>query len=98
VPLNRLSRALEPIMSDKGGMFVTLEGVAHDGSPLALTWSLVAARNHGPQIPCAAATALALKLASGRSLPVGAMTAAGLLSVEEYLGPLRDLDVREVVP
>jgi saccharopine dehydrogenase-like NADP-dependent oxidoreductase len=97
-PLNRLSRILERIMSDKGGMFVTLEGVGHDGAALSLTWNLLAARNHGPQIPCAAATALARKLASGQRLPVGATPCVGLLSVEEYLEPLRDLDVREVVP
>ena len=97
-PLNGLSRVLEPIVSDKGGMFVTLEGLGHDGAALALTWSLLAAQNHGPQIPCAAATALVRKLASGQRLPAGAMPCVGLLSVEEYLEPLRDLDVREVVP
>jgi saccharopine dehydrogenase-like NADP-dependent oxidoreductase len=97
-PLNRLSRTLEPILSDKGGMFVTLEGVGHDGAALTLTWNLLAAQNHGPQIPCAAATALARKLAFGQRLPVGAMPCVGLLSVEEYLKPLRDLDVREVAP
>ena len=97
-PLNRLSRMLEPIVSDKGGMFVTLEGVGHDGAALTLTWNLLAAQNHGPQIPCAAATALARKLASGQRLPVGALPCVGLLSVEEYLEPLRDLDIREVVP
>jgi len=97
-PLHGLSRFLEPIVSDKGGMFVTLEGVGHDEAPLALTWSLLAAQNHGPQIPCAAATALTRKLAAGQRLPVGAMPCVGLLSVEEYLEPLRDLDVREVMP
>ncbi len=97
-PLNWLSHVLEPFVSDKGGMFVTLEGVGHDGAALTLTWNLLAAQNHGPQIPCAAATALVRKLASGQRLPVGAMPCMGLLSVEEYLEPLRDLDVREVVP
>ena len=97
-PLNGLSRLLEPLVSGKGGMFVTLEGVGRDGAALALTWNLLAAQNHGPQIPCAAATALVRKRASGERLPVGAMPCVGLLSVEEYLEPLRDLDVREVVP
>ncbi len=97
-PLNGWSRILEPIVSDKGGMFVTLEGVGHDGAALALTWNLIAAQNHGPQIPCAAATALTRKLAAGQRLPIGAMPCVGLLSVEEYLEPLRDLDVREAPP
>jgi saccharopine dehydrogenase-like NADP-dependent oxidoreductase len=97
-PLNRLSRVLEPIVSDKGGMFVTLEGAGHDGAPLTLTWNLIAAQNHGPQIPCAAATALVRKIAAGDALAVGATPCVGLLTVDEYLEPLRDLDVREVPP
>ncbi len=96
--LNGLSRILEPVVSDKGGMFVALEGLGHDGAAVTLTWNLLAARNHGPQIPCGAATALVRKLASGQRLPPGAMPCVGLLSVDEYLEPLRDLDVREVTP
>jgi saccharopine dehydrogenase-like NADP-dependent oxidoreductase len=97
-PLSRLSRVVEPLVSDKGGMFVCLEGVGPNGEALATTWTLLAAQNHGPQIPCAAAAALVRKLASGNPLPTGAMPCVGLLSVEEYLEPLRDLDVREVPP
>ena len=97
-PLNALSRFLEPIVSGRGGMFVTLQGVGHDGAALELTWSLLAARNHGPQIPCAAATALVRKLASGQRLPVGAMPCVGFVSVDEVLEQLRDLDVHEVPP
>ncbi|HEX5047981.1 MAG TPA: saccharopine dehydrogenase NADP-binding domain-containing protein [Gammaproteobacteria bacterium] len=97
-PLNRLSRVLEPLVSHRGGMFVTLEGTGHDGRPLALTWHLLAAQNHGPHIPCGAAIALVRKLASGQSLPPGAVPCVGLLSIEAYLEPLRALDVREVAP
>jgi saccharopine dehydrogenase-like NADP-dependent oxidoreductase len=97
-PLHRLSRTIEPIVSDRGGMFVELEGERPDGEPLALTWNLLAARNHGPNIPCGAAIALARKRADGRRLPLGAMPCIGLMSVEEYLDPLRDLDIREVPP
>ena len=41
-PLNRLSRWMEPIVSDKGGMFVTLEGEGTDGEPLGINWDLIA--------------------------------------------------------
>lgn len=95
-PLGRLSQRLEPLISHRGGMFVTLEGIGHDGATLSLSWNLLAARNHGPQIPCGAAIALVRKLASGVSLPSGARPCVGLLSVEEYLEPLRELDVHEV--
>jgi len=96
-PLNRLSRLMEPIVSDKGGMFVTLAGEGVDGRPLSLTWNLIAQRNHGPYIPCGAAIALARKIASGASLPKGAMPCMGLLTVEEFLEPLPDLDISEKV-
>jgi saccharopine dehydrogenase-like NADP-dependent oxidoreductase len=95
-PLHAISRWLEPFVSDKGGMFVSLEGIGLDGQPLKLDWYLVAAQNHGPHIPCGASIALAQKLARGDTLPHGAMPCMGLLSVEEYLAALRDFDVREL--
>jgi saccharopine dehydrogenase-like NADP-dependent oxidoreductase len=96
-PLNHLSRWMEPIVSDKGGMFVTLEGQASGGEPLRVNWNLIAENNHGPHIPCGAAIALARKLRSGMLLPTGAMPCMGLLTVEEFLEPLRDLSISERV-
>ena len=96
--MNRLSRIIEPAVSHRGGMFVTLEGTGHEGEALSLTWNLLAAQNHGPQIPCGAAIALVRKLANGHAFPAGATPCVGLLSVEEYLAPLRELDVVEVPP
>jgi hypothetical protein len=96
-PLNRLSRWMEPIVSDKGGMFVTLEGEGKDGAPLRIDWNLIAEKNHGPHIPCGAAIALARKIGAGVPLPRGAMPCVGLLTVEEFLEPLRDLNISEKV-
>ncbi|WP_233837220.1 saccharopine dehydrogenase family protein [Paraburkholderia sp. ZP32-5] len=95
-PLHAISRWLEPFVSDKGGMFVSLEGVGLDGKPQKLDWHLVAARNHGPYIPCGAAIALARKLVRGDSLPRGAMPCVGLLTVEDYLATLQEFDIHEV--
>lgn len=94
-PLNIISQWIEPLVSDKGGMFVTLDGLDRADQPLSRTWNLIASQNHGPQIPCGASIALARKLARGDELPRGAMPCMGLLSVEEYLAPLRHLDIRE---
>jgi len=96
VSLNRISHWIEPVVSDKGAMFVTLEGIGSDGQRLQKTWNLLAARNHGPYIPCGASIALARKLACGEALRKGAMPCMGLLDVDEYLAPLCDLDIREV--
>lgn len=95
-PLHALSGWIEPLVSDKGAMFVTLTGTGHDRQPLSLTWQLLAAQNHGPHIPCGAAIALANKLAAGAPLPHGAMPCLGLLTVANYLTALHGFDVREV--
>ncbi len=95
-PLYAIGRVLEPMLTDKSAMVVAMTGVGTDGQPLALTWYLVASQNHGGYIPCGAVIALALKLATGGSLPAGAQPCMGLLSVEEYLAPLRDYEIREV--
>lgn len=97
-PLHVISQLLEPWISDKGAMFVSLKGLGLDGSPLELVWHLVAAQNHGPHIPCGAAIGLALKLVNGESLPKGAMPCMGLLTVEEYLLALKGFDVQEISP
>jgi len=90
---------MKPLFSDRGAMFVKIEGPHHaNGAPHALTWNLVARENHGPQIPCTAAIALANKLASGEKLPVGAMPCVGLLNVDELLAPLKGLSIREFPP
>ena len=58
----------------------------------------MAAQNHGPFVPCGAAIALVRKIAAGTSLPVGARPCVGLLTVEEYLAPLSNLDIRQIPP
>lgn len=92
-PLTRIARWMEPFGSDKGGMFVALKGLGRNGQPLCITWNLIARQNHGPFIPCGAAIALASKLARGVKLPAGATPCMGLLTLNEYLGPLTDLDI-----
>jgi saccharopine dehydrogenase-like NADP-dependent oxidoreductase len=96
-PLNRLSRWIEPIVSDKGGMFVTLEGVGTNGRPHTVRWNIIAQHNDGPCIPCGAAIVLASKIAAGVKLPAGAMPCMGLLTTAEYLDALKGLAVREVL-
>jgi hypothetical protein len=97
-PLKKISEWMEPLVSDKGGMFVRLRGLDHDGGTLELEWHLLAAKHHGPHIPCGASIALARKLARGDALPPGAMPCMGLISVEDYLAALDGLAVWEVPP
>ena len=97
LPLNRLSRWIEPLVSDKGGMFVRLTGSTHDGKSLRITWNLIVQNNDGPYVPCGAAVALTRQLCGSGQCPPGAMPCMGLLSVEEYLAALPALNLREIV-
>lgn len=96
-PLWHLSRWLEPLGTKLSAMHVDLKGLGRDGAPLERRWQLIAFDNHGPQIPCGAAIALTRKLAAGR-LPVkGATPCVGLLTLEEYLGALSHLKLKQVL-
>lgn len=96
--LYTLGRWLQPVFSDRGAMFVKLEGLHENGARYAHTWNIVARENHGPNIPCAASIALANKIAAGGKLPAGAMPCMGLLTVDDLLVPLKGLSIREFPP
>ena len=93
--LHNISRFLEPVISDKGGMFVRLKGIGENNQFQELTWYLVASNNHGPHIPCGAAIALTNKLANQETKLIGAMPCLGLLTLEEYLSTLKSFSVQE---
>jgi saccharopine dehydrogenase-like NADP-dependent oxidoreductase len=95
-PLHQISHWMEPLVSDKGGMFVSMSGEDMNEKPLTLVWHLIAGKNHGPEIPCGAAIALAKKLACGDIPTTGAVPCMGLLTVEDYLDALAPFDVREL--
>jgi saccharopine dehydrogenase-like NADP-dependent oxidoreductase len=96
--LNTLGRWMRPFVSDRGAMFITLGGLDKDGNRHEITWNIVARDNHGPHIPCAAAIALAGKIAAGQAPPAGAMPCLGLLTIEDMTDTLKGLSIRELVP
>ena len=69
--LYTLGRWMQPVFSDRGAMFVKLEGLHDNGARYAHTWNLVARENDGPNIPCAASIALANKIAAGGNVAGG---------------------------
>jgi saccharopine dehydrogenase-like NADP-dependent oxidoreductase len=95
-PLQRIGRWLEPVLSDRGGMFVRVSGPDDDGRLRTLTWQLLAYDNHGPNIPCGPAIALTQKIARGEVPEAGARACMGMLTVEEILAPLKGLSLREI--
>jgi hypothetical protein len=95
--LHRIALAVERFGSKCSGMHVTLQGLDAKSQPISRTWWLVAGNNHGPQVPCFPAIALARKLLRGEVRARGAMPCVGLLSIDEILAVGRDLDLRAEV-
>jgi hypothetical protein len=95
--LNTVGHWMEPLLSDRGAMFIRMEGMLQ-GAPHRLTWQIVARENHGPHIPCAAAIALTHRIAGGAQLTPGAYPCMGLLNVDDLMEPLKRFSVREHAP
>jgi len=85
---------LYPFGSDRGGMYVALQGTDKNGEAMSRTWSLVAEKGDGPHIPAMAAVILARKLARGERMDTsGAMVCFGLFTVQEFMDAVHDLDI-----
>ncbi len=97
-PVYRIARMLEPLLPDRGGMFVRMTGPDDDGRARTLTWQVVATENHGPYIPCAPVIALAQRIARGQAPEPGARPCMGLLNVDDILSVLKGYSVREIAP
>lgn len=82
--LNRVGTWLDRFGSDCGGMRVDLGGTVSGGARQQVRWQLTAPGNHGPEIPCMAAVLLALKLARGEAVPLGARPCMGMLSLGDF--------------
>lgn len=67
-----------------GGMVVRLGGRSPAGRPLALAWHVTAPGNHGPEIACMAAIALARRLAAGERMAPGARACVELVRLDEF--------------
>ena len=91
--LHRAALAIERFGSKCSAMHVTVQGLDMASQPLSRTWWLLAANDHGPQVPCFPAIALVRKLLRGEVDTRGAMPCMGLLTVDEILAVGRDLDL-----
>jgi hypothetical protein len=94
----RVADALDPWASDAGAMHVRVLGADRQEHIVRRTWTLVAERGDGPQIPAAPAAVLVKKLAAvpGYSpLRVrGALPCMGLLTLAEILNELASFAIR----
>ncbi len=86
-------RRLGFLGTNRGGMFVTLRGPDATGVIRTIDWSLVAGSGDGPVIPTVAATVLARGLARGEIVDRGAKPCVGLITLEDFLAEVADLDI-----
>lgn len=94
--LRSAALAIERFGSKCSAMHVTVHGLDKQSQPLSRTWWLLAGSNHGPQVPCFPAIALARKLLRGEVRARGAMPCMGLLTLDEILAVGSGLDLRIV--
>lgn len=92
--LRRTALAIERFGSKGSAMHVTVRGLDQHSQPASRTWWLLAGSNHGPQVPCFPAIALARKLLRGEVRARGAMPCMGLLTLDEILAVGSGLDLR----
>ena len=93
VPLLALKHRLGFLGTDRGGMFVSLEGADAAGQPKRIDWHLEAMNGHGPYIPTIAAVILARRLARGEEDRTGATACVGFVTLDEVLNEVVDLDI-----
>ncbi|MGE5201557.1 MAG: saccharopine dehydrogenase family protein [Acidobacteriota bacterium] len=81
--------------TDRGGMYVRLDGRDAAGQPVRGCWSLVAEAGDGPFVPGTPAVILAKKLARGTLTTRGAMPCLGLFTLGEFREEVADLAIRD---
>lgn len=79
--------------SDAGAMHVRMSGQGRNGAPLAIEWTLIAERGHGPYVPGACSVAIVRGLVEGRLARRGAMACVGVVMVEAVMAELEGLTI-----
>lgn len=82
--------------SENGGMHVILKGVGSNGKPHQRSWFIIAKEGHGPHIPTIPAIHLAKQIASNQVPKSGVYPCVGLISLDNYLGELKDYAITTI--
>lgn len=80
-----IANGLDRFGSRDGGMLIEATGTDAAGRAVESRWELLAGAGHGPVVPLGPAAAIVQRLAFGPPLAVGAMSAAGLVSLAEIM-------------
>lgn len=91
--LLRTSFLFDRFGTDNSALHMELGGTDANGVPKRITFELTARSGDGPYIPCMPAILLTRKLAQGEIDRTGATPCLDLITLEEYLAALEDLDI-----
>lgn len=91
--LLKMSFLFDRAGSDVSGFHMELSGKGERGADKKITFELIARSGHGPYIPSMPAILLAKKLAGSETTVTGATQCIGLITRDEYLNALKDLDI-----
>jgi hypothetical protein len=92
--LQEASHWFDLIGSADGGMHVILKGEDRSGRPLTKQWFMIARDGDGPYIPTVPAVVLSARIVRGKFVPTGAMPCVGMITLQEYLDELSDLNIK----
>jgi hypothetical protein len=91
--INKVATLFQTWGTDAGAMHVTASGISHEGRPVSRAWQLVATHGDGPYVPTLAASALIRKIAVHGLQFRGAMPCVGLLTLEDFVCEMRELQI-----
>jgi len=90
--LHRWGLWFERFGDGKSAMYIDVQGLGVEGTPLSMTAQLTALNDKGPEIPSCAAVALTAKVSQGYSPESGARACVGEITVDEYMAAINDPD------
>jgi saccharopine dehydrogenase-like NADP-dependent oxidoreductase len=95
-PLLKSSRLFDPIGSDNSAFHMEMAGIDKDGQRKTETFYLIAKSGDGPFIPSIPSILCAKMLARGEFTKTGAYPCVGVVSLEQYLGAMSDLNITPI--
>jgi saccharopine dehydrogenase-like NADP-dependent oxidoreductase len=91
--LLKLSFLFDWLGTANSGFHMALSGIGKNGIKKVVNFELIAKSGDGPYIPCMPAIILCKKLAVGEISNVGAQSCIGIITKDEYLNALSNLNI-----
>jgi hypothetical protein len=91
--LLKISHWFDWLGSPDGGMHMIIKGQDKNNQPKTIKWFIIAKSGDGPQIPIIPTIVLTKKLLNNPEKLIGAKACVGLVTLDEYLSELSELDI-----